>query len=251
MQGISVEQRIFGAVIAATGLVGLVAGDFAPIWLGVAKTHAFAPALAAVTAIVAVVGGLALLWRRISFAGAWALFACLMLWLVLVRGALIVRAPLNELSYQNFGMTAVLVAAAWMILIDSAGDRPPPWLYGRIARYAAAVLYAAALLAFGLSHFCYLEFTAPLVPHWLPYPVGWAYLTGAAYLAAGAAILTGVLARPAAILVAAQMTGFLLLIWLPMLAAGGISAFHWTELVNTAVLSAAGWVIARAYTPAR
>jgi uncharacterized membrane protein len=41
-----------------------------------------------------------------------------------------------------------------------------------------------ALIPLGLSHFVYVKLTAPLVPGWLPYHTGWAYLTGAAHLAA-------------------------------------------------------------------
>lgn len=49
-----------------------------------------------------------------------------------------------------------------------------------------------ARLLYGLSHFAYRNLTASLVPGWRPWHVGRAYFTGAAYLAAGIAVLIGV-----------------------------------------------------------
>jgi hypothetical protein len=114
----------------------------------------------------------------------------------------------------------------------------------------ARILYALALIAFGFSHFVYLDLTAPLVPAYLPWHVGWAYFTGGAYIAAAVAILTGVCARLAAALTTAQMGGFLLLIWVPLVVAGHASEFRFGEFVATSVLTAAAWVITDSYRDA-
>ena len=84
------------------------------------------------------------------------------------------------------------------------------------------MLYGLAMIAFGLSHFVYLNLTEPLVPKWLPAPVFWAYFTGGAFLAAGAAVLTGRYARLAATLATVQIGLFTLLIWVPLVLAGNI-----------------------------
>jgi uncharacterized membrane protein YphA (DoxX/SURF4 family) len=90
-----------------------------------------------------------------------------------------------------------------------------------------------------------MNLTAPLVPKWLPpSQVFWGYLTGVCFFAAGVAILTGVKARLAAILLTAMLGTFAVLIHEPMLLADHASHGNWTEsAVNLAEIGAA-WVVA-------
>jgi hypothetical protein len=57
-------------------------------------------------------------------------------------------------------------------------------------------VFAAALPPIGLSHLLYADATAQLVPSWLPLRHGWAYVTGAGHVAAGVAIVLGIVPRP-------------------------------------------------------
>ena len=246
----SVGHMVFAATLLAIGILGLYAGGFAPIWDGVPKALPAREVLAYLCDLIALLCGLGLLWQRSAAPTTRLLFAYLLVWMLLIKGRFILRAPLVEGSYQSCGETAVLVAAAWVLYAWSATD----WDRQRLAFATgdkgvrkARVLYALAMLAFGLSHFVYLEDTAPLVPDWLPWHVAWAYLTGAAYLAAGVAILTGVYARLAAVLSAVQMGLFALLVWVPRLNGAHFGDDTWSEFVVSVALTAGAWVVVDSY----
>ena len=246
----SVGHAVFAATMIALGILGLIKGGFAPIWQSVPEGLPAREALAYLCAFISLASGMGLLWRRAAAPAARVLFIYLLLWLLLFKGRFIVLAPAEEVSYQSCGETAVIVAGAWVLYAWFAADRDKRWLAFAIGDKGvrmARVLYALALIAFGLSHFAYVNMTAPLVPAWLPAHVFWAYFTGGTFLAAAAAVLVGVWARLAAALSALQVGLFTLLVWGPILAAGHVSAEHWGEFVVSWTITAGGWVVADSY----
>jgi uncharacterized membrane protein YphA (DoxX/SURF4 family) len=181
------------------------------------------------------------------------LFVYLALWMLLFKVPFIFRAPLEEVSYQSNGENAVWVAAAWVLAIwfSSEADKARfGFILGDAGLRLARILYGLALIAFGFSHFFYANMTTPLVPAYLPFHESWAYITGGAYLAAGVAIIVGVFARLAAVLVALQIALITILVWAPTVAAGNIDAGHWQETVVSCVITAGAWVIVDSYRDA-
>jgi uncharacterized membrane protein len=246
----SVGHALFAATLVAFGIFGLIRGDFAPIWDIVPKDFPTREGLIYLCAAVSLICGAGLFFQRTSGTTSRVLFAYLLLWMLLFQVPVIVQAPTVEGSYQSWGETAVLVAGAWVLYAWFAGSwdrRRLSFATGEKGVRLARALYALAMIAFGLSHFYYLNLTAPLVPAWLPWHVGWAYFTGGAYLAAGAAMLIGVCARLAAALSALQMGLFTLLVWVPLMAAGVMTAGQRGEFADSWALTAAAWVIADSY----
>jgi uncharacterized membrane protein len=246
----SVGHAVFAATMVAMGILGLSHGNFAPLWDAVPKNLPGRGALAYVCAFISLACGFGLLWRRTAATAARVLFVCLLLWLLAFKLRFIFAGPLIEGSYQSCGETAVMVAGAWVLyawFATNGDEQRLGFAVGASGVRLASVLYGLALIAFGLSHFVYLNLTAPLVPAWLPGPTFWAYFSGAAYIAAGVAMIINVCARLAAALAALEMGLLTVLVWIPILAAGSKDPSQWSEAVLSWALTAAGWVVADAY----
>ena len=253
MRVAGVGHVVFALTMVGVGILGVVQGDFVQIWQPVSKVFPAREVLVWLCAAVSLVCGAGLLRRRTAAPAARVLFFYLLLWMIVFKLRFIFMAPLTEGSYQSNGENAVIVAGAWVLYVWLATDWDRRYLgffSGETGLRVAHVLYGLAMLAFGLSHFFYLDLTVPLVPAWLPWHVGFAYFTGGAYLAAGLAILTGVFAKPAAILSALQMGLFTFLVWLPLALTGTITVSQWGEFTVSWVLTAAAWVVADSYRDA-
>jgi len=245
----SIGHAVFAMILIGVGIIGLVQGGFAPIWDGVPKALPGREAVAWISTFICLACGLGLFWRRSGTVSARLLLAWLLLWMLLVKGRPIVLQPMVEVVYESWGETAVLVAAAWVLYAWFATDwdrRHLAFATGDSGVRIARLIYALALIGFGLSHIAYPTDTAGLVPAWIPGHTAWVYITGTAYLAAGAAVLAGVWARLAATLAVVQIAGFTLLVWGPSIVRGP-NAGEWSEFVLSCALTAGAWVVADSY----
>lgn len=245
----SVGHALFAATMIGLGILGLVQRDFTVIWQPVPDGLPARVGLIYLCAAISLASGVALLWRRTSPLAARVLVVYLLLWLLLLRVPGILHAS-NVGTWWAAAQVAVMLAAAWVLYVWFATDWDKQHLglaTGDKGLRIARVLYGLALIPFGVAHFAYLQHTAELVPAWLPWHVAWAYFTGSAYLAAGLAILFGVFARLAATLSAFQTGMFLLLVWVPVVAAGSKDASDWSETVCSTALAAAAWLVAESY----
>jgi uncharacterized membrane protein YphA (DoxX/SURF4 family) len=241
--------RVWGFGIIALGAVCLAFGDFHP-GQPVPKEFPARTELAYAVAVFMLVAGAAVEWRRTLPLAAAALTAYwLLVVMILMNGRVWLSHYAEFLPYES-GAIQLAIAAGGLIVYAGSADIDPA-LAERLVR-GARVAFGLCLLVFGTAHFVYMTLTAPLVPTWLPPSQEfWAYATGVFHIAGGIAILTGVKARLAAILLTLMFTLFSVMVHIPM--AVGDPANHWIwneNAVNVALIGAA-WVVADSFARSR
>lgn len=241
----------------AVGLLGLGAlalgyGDFALVWQPV---PAWLPARAAVayaSGVLTLLLGLGLLVAPVRGVAVRVLLPYLFLW-ALLKVPDVVAKPGTEGSWLGLGELTLLLAGGWTlfaVLSDLPPDSRFSFLAGERGVRAARYLFAISIVPIGLSHIVYVDATAGFVPHWLPAPRVWAYLTGAGQIASGLGVMFNVLPRIAAWAEAWQITLYTLLVWLPALVSAP-TRLNRTAFFISWIFGAAAWTVAQNISPQR
>jgi uncharacterized membrane protein len=237
---------LFAIGMIGLGILALVYGDFALVWQPVASWVPGRTALAYASGLIMLLGGVALLFRATAAVSACILFLYLIVWLLLKVPAIVV-APQMEAVWLGFGEIAVLLAGGWVLFIRLAEIRQ-----GSALKFAtgdrgiriAKILFAASLIPIGLSHLVYVKQTAELVPAWLPFRTGWAYLTGVGQIACGIGVLFSIYPRLAATSEAGMLSLFTLLVWGPAILATPRARLPWTAFFISWAITAGAWLVA-------
>jgi uncharacterized membrane protein YphA (DoxX/SURF4 family) len=246
---LALGYRVFSLGMVAMGAVCLAWGKFDP-GQPVPKGLPGSAALAYVAAAFTLLAGAAMQWRRTAAWGALMLAAYYALVVaVLMNGVVALAHPAEFGSYSDAAEQLAIAAAA--LIVFAATARIDATRAQRLTGLGRLTFGVCALL-FGGAHFFYMNLTIPLVPRWLtPSQVFWAYATGVAHIAAGLAILSGVQARLAAILLTVMYASFTPLVHLPLLLAEPSRYFYWTENALNLALTGAAWVVADSLAAAR
>ncbi len=234
--------RVYGLVVMAVGMACLAFGDFDP-GQPVPENFPARTALAYAAGAFMVVAAAAVEWRRTVVWGAAALTTYYALFVViLMNGRLLLTNYAIFGTYENIAIQLAIGVGGLIVYVSTA--RIDAALAARLTRLGR-LAFGICALVFGGAHFVYMNLTAPLVPKWLP-PTQefWGYATGVAFVAAGVAIVTGVQARLAAILLTVMLACFALLVHEPMLLANHSIHFNWTESAENLAMIGAAWVVA-------
>jgi uncharacterized membrane protein YphA (DoxX/SURF4 family) len=238
--------RVYGLGVMALGIVCLAWRDFV-LGQPVPKHFPARTALAYAAGAFLLIAGAAVEWRRTAARGAAALTAYYALIVViLMNGRLLFTHYTEYGTYSGIAEQLAIAAGGLIVYATNANidARIDAALTARLTRLGQLAFGVCALL-FGGAHFVYMNLTAPLVPKWLP-PTQefWGYATGIGFIAAGVAILTGVQARLAAILLTAMLASFTILVHVPMLRVDPSSHMNWTELATNLAILGGAWVVA-------
>jgi uncharacterized membrane protein YphA (DoxX/SURF4 family) len=235
-----VGAHIYGLGAVVLGLTGLFWGDFAVVWQPDAAPGQ--SALGYAVPILPLLAGLAMQWQRSVYPSALVLvglYALAEIFLDVPRG---LAHPAVFVAWYGVFEHLALAAAAVVICAYSAPLEPPT--LERLSKISRLV-FGLCLIYFGLAHHFYLANTISMVPAWLPPgQTFWAYATGAGHVAAGIALISGICARPATMLLTAMFIIFAILVHAPRIVSDPHTHMNWAEnAVNFALIGSA-WVIA-------
>lgn len=248
LTGVTLTNNNVGYGLGALmlGIVGLTYGDFALQWQPVPAAVPLHVPLAYISAALLIAGGVAVLVARIAPIAALCLGSFYALWVVFLHAPRVFGHPSDVstwLGFAEIGALAVGGVVAWTLSDAGSSCRT---LIVRVAQ----VTFGACLLVFGLSHFIYADFTAAMIPGWMPLPLFWAYATGGGHVAAGLSFISGIAARLASTLLAAMLACFVALLHLPRVFADPTSRIEWTMLGVATSLTGAAWIVRTAITQA-
>jgi uncharacterized membrane protein YphA (DoxX/SURF4 family) len=234
--------RIYGLSAVVLGLVGLVWGDFAVVWQPVPNGVPGQTALGYALAAPFLLAGLAMQWRRAAGLGALALTVFYSLGVVLLDVPRAIARPSVFVAW--YGVAEPLALAAGGLVAYAYCARLEPANAERLSKIGR-LIFGACLIVFALAHLFYLAYTAKMVPAWLPPgQTFWAYATAAGHFAAGVALLSGIAARPAAMLLTMMFVVFGILVHAPTILTDPHTHFNWVENEINFALIASAWVIA-------
>jgi hypothetical protein len=151
--------------------------------------------------------------------------------------------PTDSGSYvEIFELFSVACGALALYALTATNTLRPATIV-RVARLG----FGVCSLSFAWAQVAFLQYTASLVPAWIPpNQTFWTIATTVAFLAAAIAMLINVQAILAFRLSALMIGLFGLIVWVPHLIAQPMLLSNWTEISENYLMTAAAWVLADA-----
>jgi uncharacterized membrane protein len=236
----AVGRTILGLGGLGLGVISLLYADFAITWQPVPEWVPTRTALAYASGALMATAGAALILNRFAAVAAAFVSAFMCFWGVVLQAPRLLAG--EEAAWLAPAEILAVAAGAWTLLwLIRAGSG-----FRERAIQLGTVFFGLMPLAFGIAHFLYIPFTASMIPEWIPFRVFWAWFTGAGHIAAGLAIVTGVLPRIGSTLLAVMFSGFVLLVHVPRIVADVDNRVEWHLLGTALLLTGAAWITAAA-----
>jgi len=225
-----------GAILL--GAVGIVFHDFAMQWQPVPAGIGMRTQLAYLAGAVLAAGGAMLLAPRLERAGALLLAGFIGLWMLVLNLPAAIASASHIGAWNSPAEIAFMSSGALVLYAHGITSNSGP-----VLRMIARMLAGVSAIVFGFAHFNYIDFTAGMVPAWIPFKTFWAWATGAGHLATGLALVSGFKARLAAGFEAAMMGSFVVLLHLPRVIAAPDQHVEWIMLGVSTLLTGSALLV--------
>lgn len=254
VKALRASTYVYSSAAISAGAINIAWGDFATDWQPIqaftlSGIIPFRHAFAYLTALALVAGGVAMLNRRSARSAAttlaitYAIFAVFWLprfyWVAHFFGF---RLTMVLGVLDGVGQQLILVSGAVLALAMMAS---PGRALEKTAKIASFIFGAFAII-FGVVHFTSpFSSVAALVPKWLPpNQLFWAHFTGAAFILAGIAILSGICDILAARLLTAMLAVFSALVLVPQIFSSPGDHSAWGGNAYNLGAVGAAWILA-------
>jgi uncharacterized membrane protein YphA (DoxX/SURF4 family) len=234
----NLHTPVFALGAILLGAVGIYFHEFAMQWQPVPAGIGMRTPLAYLAGAVLIIGGVLLLVPRLERAAALLLTVFIGLWMLALNIPVALASPSHIGAWNSPAEIAFMTAGPLALYASGIGGSARP-----VVLLVARVLAGTSAIVFGFAHFNYIDFTASMVPGWIPYKTFWAWATGAGHLATGLALVSGFKSRLAAGCEAAMMGSFVVLLHLPRVIAAPDSHVEWIMLGVSSMLSGAALLV--------
>jgi hypothetical protein len=245
---IRLGRFVFAGMIAATGLqhgLALVAS---------AQLAPGSPWVVGDTGWACVFGGILVGTSTGMVAARRVVVPAVLLGLVLFLYDAIVYAPgivvhVRDPRNWTAGTKILAMSGAALVIAARPGAQQRRLMWSGVSERlltAGLLLFAASVFVWSVQHFMYAQFTAGLVPAWLPWRVFWVVLVGVAFLAASLGFAFRVHTRLAGVLLSVVFLFITLLVQLPRVFGDPRSGQEWTSLLVAAGMCGAALSVAEA-----
>lgn len=238
---------LFALGLAGLGVLSLNYRSFALVWQPVPELVPHRELFAIISGSILVAGGICLLLPRSARWATFGLTVFLSTWVALQIPFNIWKHPSSSSAWTTLAETIILISGGWILFGSKTQVGNGPDLTANSVsclNRACQLAFALALPVISISHFVYAFSHPAKVPQWIPFYVGFAFLTGVAHASAGIGILTRIASRLAASLEAVMIGLFALILHLPLIALQPTNRLYWTTLFIATACSGGSFIVA-------
>jgi hypothetical protein len=237
-------QFLFGIAIVAFGVEDFFCAHFGLAVRGVPWFPAN-PFLEYLTGAVLIAAGLSIAANIRTRTTAILLGFLFLVYVLFFELPQVVAQPL-DLSVRSVCFEALALSAAAWTLAQTLPRGNSRWesMLDRVT-VLGPYLFAISSVVFGSTHFLILRFISSLIPTWIPGGLFWAYLTGAAFVAAGLSIAIRWMDEWAAFLLGVMFLLWVVLLHSPRVVAHPHNTDEWSSAFIALAMCGGSWIVAK------